>query len=101
MIDGELQRQFLRIERGAGRVRILVCEIHWDGPADFSSVWVVGRDLSGTATGVEVEAAASKLLEDDQYFRVCSECNERKPDGWMHDEQICQGCAAANHGVVF
>jgi hypothetical protein len=101
MNDLELRKQFLRIERGGGGVRLLVCEIHWDGPGNPVSAWVVGQHLPGTATDAEVNTAASRILEDDQYFRVCVECNERNPLGWMDDGQICQGCAVANHGFVY
>ncbi|HIF94373.1 MAG: hypothetical protein ABGX04_00140 [Myxococcales bacterium] len=101
MNDLELRKQFLRIERGGGGVRLLVCEIHWDGPGNSVSAWVVDQHLPGTATDAEVNTAASGILEDNQYFRVCAECNERNPLGWMHEEQICQGCAVANHGIVY
>ena len=101
MNDHECQRQFVRIERGGGEIRILVCEVHWDGPANSVSTWTVGQILPGTATAAEVDGAAAQILEDDRYFRVCEECDARNPRGRMHDERICQGCAAANHGVVY
>jgi hypothetical protein len=101
MNDGELQKEFIRIERTGDRVRILVREIHWDGPAKAVSTWTVAQYLPATASDAEAEAVTPRILEDDQYFRICGECSERTPRGWMHDEELCQGCAVANHGVVY
>jgi len=32
--------------------------------------------------------------------RICPECAQRQPNGWMMEE-YCQGCGAENHGIVF
>jgi len=100
MNDRELHDEFVRIERTDDRVRILVREIHWDGPHTPVSTWANADDLPATATETEASAAAARVLEDARYFRVCGECEQRKPVGWMHNGRICQGCAEQNHGVV-
>ena len=100
MNDRELLDEFVRVERTDDRVRILVREIHWDGPHTPVSTWVNADNFPATATEAEANAAASRVLEDARYFRVCRECEQRNPVGWMHDDRICQGCAEANHGVV-
>ncbi len=101
MNDRELLQEFLKVDRTESGIRILVRRIRWNGPAEPVSTWVVGQDLHPAATKAETEAAARGILEDDHYFRVCRECGERNPLGWMHDEAICQGCASDNHGVVY
>lgn len=100
MNDRELLDEFVRIEWTDDRVRIFVREIHWDGPHTPVSTWVDAGDLPATATETEASAAAARVLEDARYFRVCRECEQRKPVGWMHNGRICQGCAEVNHGVV-
>ena len=100
MNDRELLDEFVRVERDADQVRIMVREIHWDGPHTPVSTWVLGQELPVTATETEVNSATLSILDDARYFRPCRECEQRKPVGWMHDDRICQGCAEANHGVV-
>ncbi|MHC4931923.1 MAG: hypothetical protein ACYTGV_07025 [Planctomycetota bacterium] len=59
------------------------------------------RTLRATSSESEIEGAIGRILRDDSYFQTCNECGELTPLGWMHDESICQGCAASNHGVVY
>ena len=101
MTDRELRKEFVRIEKTQNEVQILVHEIRWEGPHTPIHTWAVGKRLPDTASEAEIEKATSGILEDDSYFRVCNECGERKPLGWMHDGTICQGCAVANHGIVY
>ena len=101
MNDLELLQEFLRVEHTESGVRILVRRIHWNGPAEPVSIWVVGKDFHSAATKAETDAAARRILEDERYFRVCGECGERNPLGWMHDETMCQGCASKNRGIVY
>ena len=101
MNDRELGKECLRVERTDTKVKILVREIRWDGPATPISTWVIARTLPATASDSEIENALARILEEDGYFQVCNECGERKPLGWMHGGGICQGCAQANHGVVY
>ncbi len=100
MTDRELRKEFIRIEKTQNEIQILVHEIRWDGPHSPIHTWVVGKSLPDTASEAGIEEATASVLEDHRYFRVCDECGERKPVGWMHDETICQRCAVANHGVV-
>ncbi len=100
MDDRELLDEFVRVERTEKEVRILVREIHWDGPHTPVSTWVTARTLSATVSESEIESETGLVIEDDDYFLVCRECNERNSRGWMHDGKICQGCAEANQGVV-
>lgn len=101
MNDRELLKEFVRVERTESRVRILVREIRWDGPAEATSTWAVGQELHATATEAEANSVAASIIQDDRYFSDCHECGERNPLGWMHDERICQRCAVANHQIVY
>ena len=100
MTDRELRKEFIGIEKTQNEVQIRVHEIRWQGPDTPIHTWAVGKSLPATASESEIENATASILEDHRFFRVCLECGERKPLGWMHDEEICQGCAVANHGVV-
>ena len=101
MTDRELRKEFIRIEKTQNEVQILVHEIRWDGPHTPIHTWAVGKSLLATASETEIEEATARILEDDGYFQVCNECGERKPLGWMLNESLCQGCAVANHGIVY
>ena len=55
MNDRELFEEFVRVERTESRVRILVREIRWDGPAESTSTWAIGQELNATATEAEAD----------------------------------------------
>jgi hypothetical protein len=101
MSDRELLEEYVCVQRDADQTRIMVREIHWDGPHTPVSTWVTGLELPTTATEAEVNAASANVLDDVRYFRVCQEYEQRNSVGWMDDDRICQGCAASNHGVVY
>ncbi len=101
MNDTELLKEFIRIEKTQNEVQILVHEIRWQGPHSPIHTWAVGKSLPDTASEAEIEEATASILEDHRFFRVCLECGERKPLGWMNDERICQGCAQTHHGIVY
>ena len=101
MPDRELRKEFIRIETTQNEVQILVHEIRWDGPHTPIHTWAVGKRLPATASEAEIDKATVGILRDDRFFRVCLECGERKPLGWMLNENLCQECAQANHGVVY
>jgi hypothetical protein len=101
MTDRELRKEFIRIEKTRNEVQISVHEIRWDGPHTPIHTWTVDKRLPATASEAETEKATARILEDDGYFRVCDECGERKPLGWMLNGSICQECAQASHGVVY
>ena len=33
-------------------------------------------------------------------FRDCSICGRHNPPEWMHTDEVCQGCAEREQGVV-
>jgi len=101
MKDTDLRKEFIRIDKTGSGVEVHVCTISWEGSHTPVSKWVRGQELRREASKAEIDKAVALLLEDTQYFRVCRECDERNPIGWMHDERICQGCAERNHGVVY
>ena len=100
MTDPELLSGFVRIEKTASAVRILVREITWNGPHTRVSRWKVGANLPEMASEADIQRAAVGLLDDRAYFRLCGECGVRHPVGCMLDEHICHGCAE-KHGVVY
>ncbi len=100
MNDTELLKEFIRIEKTQNEVQILVREIRWEGPHTPIPTWAIAQTLPAPASESEIENAAARILEDHRFFRVCLECGERKPLGWMQSDRICQGCAVANQGIV-
>ena len=101
MEERELFEQFIRIETGGQEVRILVRKIGWAGPHTPTSEWVVGSAHPRDSTEAKVLRDAMELLIDPRFFARCAECGSRKPEGWMHEAELCQSCASKNHGVVY
>ena len=102
MNDADLIAQFIRtIPSADGGTVIEVCTISWPHPHEPMSTWVVAAELPAGASQDELDRTVRRLLRDRKYFKVCQECGERKPDGWMHDARICQACAEKHHGVCY
>jgi hypothetical protein len=62
--------------------------------------WEAARALELEVSEEELEAERRAVLADRTYFRVCTRCGERKPDGCMHNARTCQSCAEEHLGVV-
>ena len=95
MVDEELIKQFIRTERGEDGVVITVCEIEWPTPSEPVSHWTIVSLLSLAASEAQVDRAVRSVLVDSRFFGVCATCRERNPNGWMHDDTVCQGCSGA------
>ena len=95
MDDEELIKQFIRTERGEDGVEITVCEIEWPTPSEPVSHWTVVSQLPLDASEAQIDTAVRAVLVDSRFFGVCATCRERNPNGWMHDDTVCQGCSGA------
>lgn len=101
ILDAKLLNEFVRIEKTKAGSQLLVRKIVWDGSHTPSSMWVVAKTLPSHTPEAEIQRSAGAMLKDSRFFRRCTECGERQPAGWMHSGSICQGCAQANHGIVY
>ena len=99
--DQKLISDFIRIDRSESSVKILVREIHWEGPHTPKSSWTVVATLDPNVNQGKINREIDDLLKNKKFFSVCAECDEKKPNGWMCDNDICQSCAEKNHDVVF
>lgn len=102
MKDEELLMEFV-LERFYYDEAIVffVCQIRWEGPHTPVQEWVPVSVLPAMSSPVEIEKAKRALLKRRRFFKVCDVCGERKPDGWMHDNELCQSCAERELGVVY
>lgn len=98
--DPEVMREFLRTLRTPDYLLIEVLTITWEGAHTPISTWKPGVTRPATTPENKVQQAQQRLLNTRRWFKVCQECGERQPNGWMHDSKMCQGCAE-KHGVVF
>ena len=73
-------------------VQIYVCTIFWTGPHTTEYTWELAVELPEDSSDEEIQASISKLLNRKKYFKVCKECKERKPSGWMHSSNLCWAC---------
>ena len=84
-----------------GEVTVLVYTIKWLTPCRPRSQWVVARRRSSLDSEAKARVLVEEVLRDPAFFGTCGECGDHKPRGWMDSETLCQGCAQANHGVVY
>ena len=96
----QLSRRFIRVRDSGEHKTIQVLRITWYEPSRPTSYWRTVVRLPPSASATAVVKARRALLKNPKHFGVCAECGERNPQGWMHDEALCQSCAEANHGVV-
>ncbi len=101
MNDQELLSRFIKVETRPKDTQISVCLITWSGPHTPESHWQVVTVLPPDTDTQSIAKASGKILHDKRFFRVCEECQQRNPDGWMHGESICQGCASKKYGIVY
>ena len=106
MTDDELIKEFIRVDRTGSETTIAVCKIQWDGPHTPVSNWKIAASFPAETTDDNVATVVAGILRDRHFFQVCTECNERKPNGWMMGngtplDSICQSCGERHHGVIF
>lgn len=101
MNDKELMDEFTDVRSGANGIALRVLRITWPHPHEPKSQWYTVTTLPIGTSLSDLDNARRDLLANPEHFRVCTECNERNPVGWMNDDSICQGCAERNHGVVY
>ena len=102
MTDADLIAEFIRtIPKADGSIAIEVRVISWPHPHEPESAWVMAAELSPGASQDRIDKAVRKNLQNRKFFRVCQECEERNPVGWMHNTKICQTCAERHHGVCY
>ena len=95
MDDEQLIKQFIRTERGEHGVVITVSEIEWPTPDWPVSHWTFVSLLPLDVTEAQIDRAVRSVLADSRFFGVCATCRERNPNGWMHDDAVCQSCSGA------
>jgi len=100
MTDEELMEEFINVETTDDAITFFIKEISWAGPCTPVTRWTNARVLLGNTTSTKIQNAKQQLIEDERFFRICPECAQRQPNGWMMEE-YCQGCGAENHGIVF
>lgn len=101
MTDEEILEEFVRTNRSGEGTAIEVASISWPSPHEPRIIWAPAQTLPPNALSSLVEEARMAALHDTRFFHRCDLCKELNPLGWMHDERICQGCAAEHHGVVY
>lgn len=98
--DQELLDSFTRIRHEPDAIVLEIQSITWHGHTPEGH-WEEVKRLDPTTKDSEVTKQHKQLLQRRRFFRVCTICNERKINGWMHNDEICQGCAQKTLGVVY
>ena len=99
--DAHLIKHHIRTIHHPDKIVIEVEVIRWPHPHEPESEWVPVTELPPDADQADIDQAVIKVLRRRKYFKVCKECDERKPAGLMWEGNICQGCGERNHHVCF
>lgn len=97
--DAKLAAEFFRTKSDKTNRSLQVRKITWNGVCNPISRWQTIKRFELDVTPDEIAAATLDELDNPRFFRICSECGERKPVGYMSAE-YCQGCGEKNHGLV-
>jgi hypothetical protein len=89
------------VTRGPDGVDIMVCDVTWEETHTPSYKWIRVTQLPGSATEEAIGKALQDLAKNPKYFGTCATCNTHKPVGFMWADDVCQGCASNEHGIVF
>ena len=101
MKDSELINEFTRVKHHEDRIAIQVAWITWPHPHESKLHWHTVKNLNTGEDPALINITRKSIINNEKYFRICSECNVRNPYGWMWEGKICQSCAERNHEVVF
>lgn len=99
--DKKIMEHFTRHEVDLDYTAFEVELIDWPTPHGPVSEWREVKRVPKSLSEERIEIERMRLLQDQKYFRVCQECFNRNPVGWMHSDAVCQGCAQENHGVIY
>jgi hypothetical protein len=94
-------KEFIKIEKCKTSTQLFVKEIIWESPHTPTENWILISEVDSNSDKATVDEMIKAILMNEKYFKTCKECGEINPDGWMHDNKICQGCATKHHGVVY
>lgn len=101
MNDKELIQEFITTIRNNDFTEIIVKEIYWPNPHTPESKLTIAKTLMGNLTKAEIDEEIVKIINNKKYFGQCKMCDERNPNGWMHDDKICQSCSEEHLGVTY
>jgi hypothetical protein len=99
MTKEELIAEFISIDSLPNKTTFHVGCIVWDGHTPDIK-WKKYSELDGEISDTIKDSQLFEILSDTKFFRVCKECSEMNPVGWMHDKHICQSCAEES-GIVY
>ncbi|MDO4263538.1 MAG: hypothetical protein Q4C67_05005 [Deinococcus sp.] len=103
--DADILRDFTRlVPVGTGLDGVLWLEVgvvSWPMPHTPQLHWEPLESLPAYASAEAVARSQHAALADTRYFAVYERCGRRRPRGWMHDGEFCQGCAERWLGVVY
>lgn len=101
MTDQELLEEFTDVKIEEDGIALRILKITWPQPHTPRSSWVTVSVLPVETSPLDLDIARRQLLENTKHFRICTMCHKRNPNGWMHDDTICQSCAERHLGVKY
>ncbi|MHB9132347.1 MAG: hypothetical protein ACYDBB_14830 [Armatimonadota bacterium] len=99
--DEELISEFMRERLEDGMTILEVAVVRWDGPHTPYLHWRKLRTWRRPPTPEMIETAQQKAFANPKFFQRCEHCHERCNAGHMCIDDICQGCAERDFGIVF
>lgn len=93
--------RYFKIQIDEYRTNIYLKNITWAEPyapkESFKLITTLAKDSNEQA----INQAIEKIINNEEYFLTCSECNELNLTPHMFDNLLCKACANNNHGEMF
>jgi len=92
--------EYFRCEEQNGTWVFQVAVLSWDGPCTPVHDWKTLHRWKTQPDETRLAKARAKAVADPRFFRHCTLCSEVCKAGYMHSDDVCQGCAERHLGVV-
>jgi hypothetical protein len=82
-------------------IEIYVIDIDWWSTSQPYWTLTKAKSLPKDSDADAISKAADKVLKNEKYFAVCSECSAYIPAGYMHSDTYCMGCAQLKYNIIY
>ena len=93
--------RYFKIEIDEHHTNIYLKDISWPAPYTPEEHLQLITALPADSNEQAINQAIEAIINNEEYFLTCSECNELNLSGHMFDNLLCKACANNNHGEVF
>ena len=75
--------------------------VRWPHPHTPELEWITVRRWKTPPDAARLARARKAVLAQRRFFLTCSICHQVQNIGHMHGDDVCQGCASRESGVLY